>query len=123
MVRHDVTAEEKRVPLAFFRTAAGGEPVREWLQDLPREQRKKLGEGLKELEYGGPIGMPLSRPMGKGLHELRVSLESKREARVLFVVQDEQLIALHALVKKSAKTPKADLDLARQRQRELEKKT
>jgi phage-related protein len=61
--------------------------------------------------------------MGKGLHELRVSLASKREARVLFVVQDEQLIALHAFVKKSAKTPTADLDLARQRQRELEKKT
>jgi phage-related protein len=123
MVRHDVTDEEERVPLAFFRTAAGGESVREWLQDLPREERKKLGEGLKELEYGWPIGMPLSRPMGEGLQELRVSLESRREARVLFVVQDEQLIALHAFVKKSAKTPKADLDLARQRQRELEKKT
>ena len=61
--------------------------------------------------------------MGKGLHELRVSLESKREARVLLVVKDEQLIALHGFVKKSVKTPKADLDLARQRQRELEKKT
>lgn len=123
MVRYDMTDEEKRVPLAFFRTAADGEPVREWLQDLSKEERKKLGEGLKELEYGWPIGMPLCRPMGKGLHELRVSLESKREARVLFVVKDEQLIALHGFVKKSKKTPKADLDLARQRQRELEKKT
>ena len=66
MVRYDMTDGEKRVPLAFFRTAARGEPVREWLQDLPKEERKKLGEGLKELEYGWPIGMPPCRRLERG---------------------------------------------------------
>jgi len=60
----------KRVPLVFFRTEAGGEPVREWLRELPKLDRRIVGVGLKELEFGWPIGMPLCRALGGGLFEL-----------------------------------------------------
>lgn len=121
MVQYNMTDEEKRVPLFFFRTESGTEPVREWLLDLPKGDRTKIGEGLKELEYGWPIGMPLSRPMGKGLFELRVTLETRRIARVLFCFRDEMLVALHGFIKKSKKTPDEDLRLARLRKREMER--
>ena len=116
-----VPAPEKRVPLVFFRTESGSEPVREWLLELPKADRRALGVGLKELEFGWPIGMPLCRAMGAGLFELRVSLPSRRIARVLVCANDDRLVALHGFVKKSQKTPAGDLDLARKRKRQMEK--
>ena len=112
---------EKRVPLVFFRTDAGAEPVREWLLELPRADRRIVGAGLKDLEFGWPIGMPLCRALGRGLFELRVSLQSRRIARVIVCVHDEELFALHGFIKKTQKTPEGDLKLARGRKRQLEK--
>jgi hypothetical protein len=52
----------KRVKAVFYRTEAGGEPVREWLKSLPsREDRKRIGEDVKTIEFGWPMGMPLRR--------------------------------------------------------------
>jgi hypothetical protein len=36
----------KKIPLIFFRTLAGSEPVREWLKELPEEERQAIGEDL-----------------------------------------------------------------------------
>jgi phage-related protein len=116
-----VTDAEKRIPLVFFRTDTGFEPVREWLLGLPKADRRIVGVGLKELEFGWPIGMPLCRPLGGGLFELRVSLRSRRIARVILCVNEEELFALHGFIKKTQKTPDGDLKLARSRKRELER--
>ncbi|MET0987201.1 MAG: type II toxin-antitoxin system RelE/ParE family toxin [Steroidobacteraceae bacterium] len=83
---------------------------------MPRDDRRDVGRSLMTLEFGWPIGMPLSRPMGRGLHELRVSISGAREARIFFYVDGkERLILLHAFIKRSRTTPKRELDLARQR--------
>ena len=111
---------EKRVPLVFFRTDAGTEPVREWLLELPRADRRIVGAGLKDLEFGWPIGMPLCPALGRGLFELRVSLQSRRIARVIVCVHDEER-ASWLQIKKTQKTPEGDLKLARSRKRQLEK--
>ncbi len=116
-----VSNSEKQIPLVFFRTASGSEPVREWLLDLPKADRHIVGSGLKELEVGWPIGMPLCRAMGGGLFELRVSLPSRRIARVIVCVYEKELFALHAFIKKTQKTPETDLKLARKRKRQLER--
>jgi phage-related protein len=72
-------------PFVFWRQpASGNEPAREWLQSLNKEGRRKMGEAMRTVELGWPLGMPLCRPMGGGLHELRVSLKGKQEARLLF---------------------------------------
>jgi hypothetical protein len=36
----------KKIPLIFFRTEAGGEPVREWLKALPEVERRVVGKDL-----------------------------------------------------------------------------
>ncbi len=58
----------------------GVEPVREWLKDLNVEDRKILGDDLRTLEYGWPMGMPLCRSIAshKGLSEVRSSLPHRR---------------------------------------------
>jgi len=106
--------EGKRVPAIFFRTEAGGEPVREWLKGLSRDDRKHIGEDVKTVEFGWPIGMPVCRPLGGGVYEVRSTLAQNRIARVLFYIDKKsRMVLLHGFIKKTQKTPQEDLDLAR----------
>ncbi|HEX9767535.1 MAG TPA: type II toxin-antitoxin system RelE/ParE family toxin [Kiloniellales bacterium] len=113
---------DKLIQATFYRTARGAEPVREWLQDLDKQDRKLIGTDIKTVEFGWPIGMPTCRLMGKGLHEVRTDLSRNRIARVLFSVAGRKMFLLHGFIKKSKVTPKADLALARDRKRKLESK-
>lgn len=112
---------DKTIAVVFYQTSAGNEPVRDWLKDeVSDEERRIIGTDIKTVEYGWPIGMPVCRPMGGGLHEVRSSLPGNRIARVLFCVEDGQMILLHGFIKKTRATPKADLDLAKDRKKEIE---
>lgn len=110
----------KRLDVAFYRTDAGREPVREWLKELSRDDRRSIGVDLKTVQFGWPLGMPLVRKLEPGIWEVRSSLD-RRIARVLFTVVGETLVLLHGFVKKSQKTPVSDLEVARSRKAELEK--
>ncbi|MGA8834163.1 MAG: type II toxin-antitoxin system RelE/ParE family toxin [Candidatus Sulfotelmatobacter sp.] len=104
----------KRVPAIFFRTEAGGEPVREWLRSLSPDDRKRIGEDIKSVEYGWPVGMPVCRPLGNGIYEVRTIVTQGRIARVLFYVDKRsRMVLLHGFIKKTQKTPNDDLALAR----------
>ena len=72
------------------------------------------------LQWRWPVGMPLCRSLGDGLWEVRSSLPGNRIARVIFCAHDGALVALHGFIKKSQKAPKADLDLAGKRKKELD---
>jgi phage-related protein len=104
----------KRVPAIFYRTEAGGEPVRDWLKELSSEDRKRVGEDIKTVEFGWPIGMPVCRPLGDGIYEVRSSLAQNRIARMLFYIDKQgRMVLLHGFIKKTQKTPGEDLNLAR----------
>lgn len=106
--------EGKRIPAIFFRTEAGGEPVRDWLKTLSSDDRKRIGADIKTVEFGWPIGMPVCRPLGSGVYEVRTTLSQNRIARVLFYIdKKERMVLLHGFVKKTRKTPDEDLELAR----------
>lgn len=110
----------KRLQVRFYRSATGNEPVREWLLDLSLENRKIVGNDLKTVEYGWPLGMPLCRQIRGGLWEVRCRLTgSKNIARVLFCTTSDHLVLLHGFVKKTQQTPNDDIDLALSRMREL----
>jgi len=105
--------------VAFFRTETGREPVRGWLKSLPREQRKIIGEDIKTVQFGWPLGMPLVRKLNAGLWEVRIGLPDGI-GRILFTTGEHRMILLHGFVKKSQKTPKQDLELAKTRLRLLQ---
>ena len=94
----------------FFRTAHGNEPVREWLKVLGQIERRMIGEEIKTVQLGWPLGMPLVRKMSKDLWEIRVMLP-RRSARVLFTVVGDTMVLLHAFFKQSQATPSDDLDV------------
>jgi phage-related protein len=98
----------------FFKTDGGNEPVREWLKSLPREEKKTIGEDIKTVQFGWPIGMPLVRPLGDNLYETRSNLKNKI-ARIFFTLEGKEMILLHGFVKKGQKIPKKELVLAKRR--------
>ena len=108
----------KRLPARFYRSDSGNEPVRDWLLSLTKADRTKVGEDIKEVEFGWPVGMPTCRPMGSGLFEIRISLKN-RIARVLFCIHSDFMILLHGFVKKTEQTPQSDLEIARDRMKTL----
>lgn len=111
--------QPQKIPVVFYRTPAGAEVVRDWLKGLPEVDRQVIGQDLMRVQFRWPIGMPLCRPLGDGLWEVRSDLASNRIARVLFCFTEGRLIALHAFVKKSQKAPEAELQIARKRKREF----
>ncbi len=102
----------------FFATHNQREPVREWLKTMRAEDRKAIGADIKTVQYGWPLGMPLVRKMESGLWEVRANF-SQGTARVLFTVIGTDMVLLHAFEKTSVKTPKADLEIAMTRLKEL----
>ena len=105
----------KRLPACFYRSGSGREPVREWLKQLDRDDRRTIGEDIKDVEFSWPIGMPLVGSLGRGLWEVRSSLPRGRIARILFCVAQGRMVLLHGFIKKTQKTPKPDIDLAQKR--------
>jgi phage-related protein len=90
------------------------EPVREWLKSLPAEARLEIGSDIAQVQWRWPFGKPLVDGFGAGLFEVRTSWNGNIY-RVLFCFAGTTLVLLHGFQKKSQRTPKADLDLARRR--------
>lgn len=108
------------IPVVFYRTSGGAEPVLDWLRGLPVEDRRAIGTDLATVQFGWPIGMPLCRSLGNGLWEVRSSLPSRRIARLLFFVEGERIGVVHGFIKKTQKTPAGELELAKRRMKEMQ---
>ena len=102
----------------FFATEAGSEPVREWLKALSAQDRKTIGEDIKTVRFGWPLGMPLVDHIEGDIWEVRIKLDN-RIARVLFVSSMKQSYFVHGFIKKNAKTTETRADLAKQRLKAL----
>lgn len=107
--------------VVFYKTQSGNEIVRDFLRQLPVDDKKKVGEDLMTVQIGYPMGLPLCRPLGDGLMEVRTSLPSRREMRMIFAFDSaaQCLVMLHGFIKKTGRTPKSDLDLAKNRKNEF----
>jgi phage-related protein len=111
---HIVVARESPLSVVFYRLDSGKQPVRAWLRSLDRSAKRAIGEDIKTLQLGWPLGMPLARKIDPGLWELRTDIVDGT-ARIFFTIIDRQVVLLHGFLKKCQKTPTAQLDLARKR--------
>ena len=107
------------IPVRFYRTATGREPVLEWLRSLDKEDRRTIGIDLMRVQWGWPIGMPLVRSLKEGLWEVRSTLPSQRIARLVLCFHAGLLVVLHGFIKKTQKTPAEDLTIAKRRMKEV----
>ena len=109
----------KKITSLFYENVNGKKPVREWLLSLDKADRKIIGEDIKTVEYGFPIGMPICRKLGSKLYEVRSNISDKRIARVIFTVMSDYMVLLHGFIKKDQKTPKSEINLAEKRKKEI----
>jgi len=95
--KNDTLHSSSKLQVVFYRSSLGNEPVKVWLKSLSLEDRKTIGEEIKLVQLGWPIGMPLVRNL-RG-----------------------NIVLLHGFVKKQQETPKADLQLGVKRLKSLQK--
>jgi len=109
--------DQKKEPIKviFYKSDTGFEPVKAWLKKQSKKDKKILGEDIMTVQFRWPLGMPLVRSLGKGLHEIRSNLSDNRIARVLFCVKAGLIILLHGFVKKTQQIPPKEIEIARQR--------
>ncbi len=115
-----MTAPEKVIIARFYQLASGREPVRKWLEGLPREDRRVVGRDLMKVEFGWPCGPPLCTSLTgyPGLYEVRSNVTVRRIARVFFTVSGSNMVLLHGFIKKTQATPTKELKLAERRMKE-----
>src|SRR5271167_5221376 len=95
----------RKIPVVFYRTPTRVEVVRDWLRGLDEADRNIIGQDLMRVQFRWPVGMPLCRPLGDGLWEVRSDLSSNRIARLLFCLVDGKIVVLHGFIKKTQQTP------------------
>ncbi|MCL4460652.1 MAG: type II toxin-antitoxin system RelE/ParE family toxin [Nitrospirae bacterium] len=89
------------------------------LKEFPVEVRKEAGFELLQVQKGFPPSdwKPMAG-IGPGVCEIRI--HSNSEFRVIYVYRfEESVYVLHAFTKKTQRTGKKDLDLARDRYRDV----
>lgn len=109
----------KKIAARFYETGAGRKPVREWLMELSDDDRRIVGKDVQKVEFGWPIGMPYCRPLSDGLWEVRSSLSHNRISRIIFCIMGNQMILLHAFIKKTQKTPPQEIETAQKRRGDI----
>jgi phage-related protein len=114
-----VTKIPKKITVFFFQSDTGKMPVRDWLLGLSAEDKKIIGEDIKTVELGWPVGMPVAKPLGDKLFEVRSVLKNGDRARIIFTIYKSLMILLHGFIKKTKKTRKRDLELAKTRMRKF----
>jgi len=111
----------KIIDVQFYKSDAGSIPVKEWLKKLTAADRKNIGDDIRTVEFGWPIGMPLVGKIDTDLWEVRSNLSNNRISRVLFTVYGDMMVLLHGFIKKTSKTPKNDLQTAKRRMSHMKK--
>jgi phage-related protein len=103
-----------KLQVKFYITDAGNEPVRDWLKSLSKDERQIIGEDIKTVQIGWPLGIPLVEKIDKDLWEVRSNLPSGW-GRVIFTLKSNIMVLLHGFYKKSNKIPPDELKTAKNR--------
>jgi phage-related protein len=106
--------------VVFFQSEAGNQPVKEFLMDGTKDERKEIGADIYKVQEGFPIGLPLVRKTDIDLWEVRSTIPDGI-CRILFTVTETKMVLLHGFVKKTKKTPQKELEIARNRLKEFNK--
>lgn len=113
-------SKQKRFDVVFFESMHGKQPVREFIKELAKEDQREIGADIRVVQDNFPIGLPLVRKLKPALWEIRSTIKDGI-SRVFFTFRNEKIILLHAIVKKTQKTPAQDIDVATERLKEFKK--
>jgi phage-related protein len=112
--------ERKYFDVVFFETENGKQPVRDFIKKLSKEDQKEVGADIRVVQDNFPIGLPLVKKLKPELWEIRSFIKDGIN-RVFFTFIKNEIILLHAFVKKTQKTPLKEIDVALERLKEFKK--
>ena len=104
----------------FFETENGNQPVREFIIKLSKEDQKAIGADIRIVQDFYPVGYPLVTKLKPNLWEIRSDIKDGI-SRVFFTFINNEIILLHAIVKKTQKTPQKEIDVAMDRIKEYKR--
>lgn len=87
---------------------------------MSKKDRAQIGAFIRKLQEDHRLEAPHGKSLGGGLWEIRAITESGKVRVFYCFVGKEYIVLLHAILKKTQKTPKKDLDLARKRKKIVE---
>lgn len=92
--------------------------VEKFIRELDAPTVAKALRTIDLLEkFGSDLRLPHSRPVGKGLFELRI--RGQQEVRILYVFHGNAAVLLHGFMKKSAQTPRKEFEVGFDRMKRL----
>ncbi|WP_394181687.1 type II toxin-antitoxin system RelE/ParE family toxin [Marinomonas posidonica] len=95
--------------------------VDESILKMPPRIQARMIRLLELMEkHGANLGPPHTESMGDGLFEVRAKAQEGIGRGLFCYLKGQRIILLHAFVKKSQKTPKRELELAKRRQQEVQ---
>jgi phage-related protein len=107
---------DRKEPLqaVFFETESGNQPVRDFILERSREDRKEIGSDIFAVQKGFPLGLPLVEKIDTDLWDVRSHIPDGI-CRIFFTVDQETMVLLHGFVKKTQKIPLKELKTAKSR--------
>ena len=100
----------------FYTDEQGRAPVEDFFDALPVKDLAKIQRTLELLaEFGLRLGRPHVRHVDDKIWELRIRAGGKAYRILYFAYTGRRCVLLHAFSKKTQKTPKGELNVARQR--------
>lgn len=108
----------------YYKAASGRVPVREFIDEQVEEVREKIFFDLKRLvRFNVKLGLPYAEKVeGRGFWELRTKVSGDIYRTFYFARTGRKFVLLHAIQKKSQKTPKKELDVAEERMKDYLKR-
>lgn len=94
--------------------------VEDAILDMPPKIQARMLKLLELMEmHGANLGEPHTKAMGDGLFEIRAKAQEGIGRGLFCYLEGKNINVLHAFVKKSQKTPKKDIKLAKDRMKEV----
>lgn len=109
--------------IEFYELSNGEKPVETFLDSLDTKMRVKALHSISVLEeFGNKLREPHSKPIGDGLFELRIKFASDISRIFYFFVVDNKIVLTNGFVKKTLKTPKSEIALAKKYKADYERR-
>lgn len=103
----------------FYDKPDGSEPAKEFILSLDKKMRAKMLRTIQILsENGTDLREPYSKSLGDGIFELRAKVGSDITRVLYFFFVGKRIVLTNGFIKKTEKTPAAEIQLAKNYRRE-----
>lgn len=107
----------------FYTKQSGEQPAKDFILELEPKMQAKIIKVLDLLENNGPLtGLPYSEHLENGIFEIRAKQGTNITRVLYFFSVGRKIILTNGFVKKTQKTPRREIDLAKKYRSDFERR-